>query len=347
MIQNTARHNYTSVPAKSTTDASKKNIKKFDKWLMETPSPYVHPNITIEGISTWAGGSDDICAASHFELNKHLYAYHRILLPEQDRWYDLMAECIDKNGKFHPERCDRDIIYYTAESYKVQSSSLVAGLKRKMEEIHKQYVENHNQGEIPLRWQSVPDIRIGEGQYRLTHTVRHKMIKYLWEREEYFAEDEEGNRKTQRPNRNTIAPGALSKIHKNIGILLQKPINPIDLLCWCLYWQLLERFERGGRELRKYEMCHYKRMKDGEKVFYRITWPRGTKNNKYKNRNNKQLVYYDVDEGHPLFIGLDHYFMTRGDHVTNAAFYLQWHDTFRVKFALLHSHYDRKPLVLL
>ena len=339
MVYNTARNTFTSDPAQQTDAASQRNVRRFSGWLEMKPRPYVHPEVVIEGIQTYEEGADSLMRTGGFEINKHLWAYHRVFGPDPEKqgYYDILAECEDDKGIFHPERCDRNRMFFTAESYRVASSSLVSGLNRLCEKIHAEYVERNSEGEIPPRWRTVPVIDIGAGEYRLTHSMRHKMIRVLYDRETFLAEDEDGNKKTTRrkTDRNTLAPSALQRIYNNAHKFLEKPIKPMDIHAHNLWYQWLERFQRGGRELRLYEKGHFVFIRDGIGGFWRIHYPKGTKNNKYKNKDNRNIKHYDIDTQHPLSKGLKYYFKTRGDHVKNSAFWMQCWPRFRVQYTLI------------
>ena len=64
---------FCSNPAIQTIYGSNRNIGWMDSWLRETPKPWVHQNVNIEGIKTWSGGMEELVMSNTIEINKHLW----------------------------------------------------------------------------------------------------------------------------------------------------------------------------------------------------------------------------------------------------------------------------------
>ena len=76
---------FTFNPTKNTTYGSNKNLRWFNHYLLD---PYVHPNVTIEGIRPLKNGIEEFCYMDDFEKNKYLYGmFHTFVAMKQYLFY--------------------------------------------------------------------------------------------------------------------------------------------------------------------------------------------------------------------------------------------------------------------
>lgn len=343
---------YCSTPAKSTQAGSEGILRRFEKWITTSP-PYKHPDNTMAGIDCLPGGVEQLLdhPQGHFVILKYCVAFTRVLVPSKynppDTYYDILHECVDENSIFQREKYDQKIVHFRADSFKSTASTLTAALNRRLEEKHKVLVHKYkDQNQIPERHRTLTSIDVGSGHYKLLQTVRSKIIEILHEHEEFLSVDEEGNKKKQDQNKNTLSVEGLQKVYRNIHKLAV--ITPLDLITRIFYYMVLERIHRGGTEYRKYQWSHFHRAWNGVEYQWTINYPKGTKNNKYKNKHNPNIQPFIVSEQHhPLGICLGLYRRYRGDHIKINAFWLQWWPKFRVMYMFCIQTIQSKIILFL
>ena len=92
----------------------------------------------------------------------------------------------------------------------------------------------------------------------------------------------------------------------------------------------LERFERGGDEIRLYDVKHFVKKMDGDRYYYHVLYPNGRKNTQFENNQNRNIQPYKIWDRTKLFWAMDTYLTRRGIHVTKTAFYLQPYPEWRL-----------------
>ena len=243
--------------------------------------------------------------------------------------YNLLARATNSAGKLDVTKIDRSRPYYTADSFKSTNSSLMGSLNRLITEVHEEKLKTvETASDLDPYWVTAPIINISKPEYIMVRKRRDQIVAILNDREiEFGVMDKKAKLRL-------LGPVSLMQLYRGIDVLLDGCPSPKDIQTYVMFVSLLERLERGGDELRKYDIAHYIKKYDGQRAYYAVQYPKGRKNSKHRNKKNRNIKEYEVWDKTKLFWGITVLLETRPPDCTKTAFYLQAFDDWRVCISL-------------